>query len=195
MTTPPAPDTLPFDEARALRVFDELDRRFFDPVQGAWPEDSPYGTCTYVNALPIPELERQGHRCEMFGKSEEDFAGQPWITEYQNVTGHDWTVVDGRWLVDLWIKPYLGLERAVFDLQHEGDRDQVEHLYGDRSGWRTADPEHVRRRLVQPELFKEILAAIEPPRPAPDEERLAMHQLPCPATAPAKAAGAVPLMD
>ena len=166
-----------------MRVFDELDRRYYDAEQGMWAETHDYGICTYLNALPIGALESKGHRCAMFGKSEEAFAGQPWDTEYACATGHDWLVVDDRWLVDLWIKPYLGIDRAVFDLQHPEDQKMAHHIYGPRNEWELADAAGMRGRLLHPELFAEVLAVTTPQTTPGREERLTMHAVDCPPVA------------
>ena len=181
-----APAALPFDEPTAKRVFELLDQRFYNQEQGMWPDDHPYGTCTYVNALPVAALTKAGHRCEMFGKDEEAFAGQAWDTKYHCVTGHDWLVVDDRWLVDFWIKPYLEVDRALYDLKNPTDQAEVEHLYGDRKEWQAAVPAHVEQRQLHPELFAQVL--LELAGLGLGDEKLAMHALPCPdaATVPVK---------
>lgn len=171
---------LPFDEPTALRVFALLDKRYFDEAQGMWTDEHPYGTCTYVNALPIASLEKAGHKCAMFGKSEEAFAGQPWETEYEAMSGHDWLVVDERWIVDFWIQPYINVPRAVFDLQKPEDRKQVDHIYGPQREWEQAEVAHVNQRQFHPELFDEVLKELRP-APAFDAETVSMHRLPCPA--------------
>lgn len=54
--------------------------------------------------------------------------------------GHDFAVIDKRYLVDAWLKNvdgpagYIG-ERAVFDLDNEGDLALVLRLYGDPGTW------------------------------------------------------------
>lgn len=50
--------------------------------------------------------------------------------------GHDFLVVDGRWIVDLWSKFVACIsDRAVFDLDSESDAAEVKRLFGDREKW------------------------------------------------------------
>lgn len=53
--------------------------------------------------------------------------------------GHDFAVVDRRYIVDPWIVETEHLsDRAVFDLENPADRAEVRRLYGDRRSWRRA---------------------------------------------------------
>lgn len=48
--------------------------------------------------------------------------------------GHDFAVIEDRYVVDYWIKWVACLsERAVFDVM--ADADEVKRLYGDRLSW------------------------------------------------------------
>jgi len=52
------------------------------------------------------------------------------------VDGHDFAVVDGRYIVDPWIVETERLsDRAVFDLKNPVDQAEVRRLYGDRKSW------------------------------------------------------------
>lgn len=48
--------------------------------------------------------------------------------------GHDFAVVDGRFLVDLWAMDYYDTE-GVYDLTDARDQREVKRLYGDRQKW------------------------------------------------------------
>lgn len=48
--------------------------------------------------------------------------------------GHDFAVVDGRFLVDLWAMDYYDTE-GVYDLEDSRDQREVKRLYGDRQKW------------------------------------------------------------
>jgi hypothetical protein len=51
--------------------------------------------------------------------------------------GHDFALVDGRFLVDPWPRLVPGVfEQMVFDLEHEGDAALVADIYGPRNAWR-----------------------------------------------------------
>ena len=51
--------------------------------------------------------------------------------------GHDFAVVDERYVVDPWIVETEHLsDRSVFDLNDPSDRAAVRRIYGDRTKWR-----------------------------------------------------------
>lgn len=58
----------------------------------------------------------------------------------QHIFGHDFLVVDGRWLVDWWAVSYAGEHtHIVIDMQKQPDL--VRKYYGDPSTWTTLDAE------------------------------------------------------
>jgi hypothetical protein len=56
--------------------------------------------------------------------------------------GHDFALVGGQYIVDLWARDAAGVvSRAVFDLDHKRDSHTIWWLYGDRSKWRRNEEE------------------------------------------------------
>ena len=53
--------------------------------------------------------------------------------------GHDFVIVDGRWLVDWWAKDTYQ-ERDLYDLQDPVDQALVLRLYGDPEKWKPMSP-------------------------------------------------------
>lgn len=53
--------------------------------------------------------------------------------------GHDFAVVDGRFIVDHWLKHVVGSQRGVFDMQDPRDAQLIKHYYGDPSQWEKDD--------------------------------------------------------
>lgn len=51
--------------------------------------------------------------------------------------GHDFVVVDDRWLVDWWAKDSYQL-RDLYDLKDPADQEKVRRLYGDPGKWEKA---------------------------------------------------------
>lgn len=50
--------------------------------------------------------------------------------------GHDFCLIDKRYIVDLWISHYAGEEdKTVYDLQDRNDKDKIKELYGDPAKW------------------------------------------------------------
>lgn len=65
-------------------------------------------------------------------------------------TGHDFAIVDGRWIVDGWVKNAVPLsDRTIFDLENPNDADEIRRLYGDRDKWEEA-PRNWYPRLSPP---------------------------------------------
>lgn len=57
--------------------------------------------------------------------------------------GHDFAIVDGRYIVDPWVHDVANLsDQGVLDLEDGGDAPEIERLYGPRSSWKpVANPE------------------------------------------------------
>ena len=54
--------------------------------------------------------------------------------------GHDFAVVDGRFIVDPWIVETERLSRrSVFDLKDPADRMEIRRIYGAECSWRVVD--------------------------------------------------------
>jgi GH24 family phage-related lysozyme (muramidase) len=73
-----------------------------------------------------------GGQGEIYGWEEDNPAKRIVSSE----DGHDFAVIDGRYLVDPWAKNVeAGTTRAVFDLDSPVDRTEVLRLYGDPEAW------------------------------------------------------------
>jgi hypothetical protein len=56
--------------------------------------------------------------------------------------GHDFAVVDDRYIVDGWVKNVEAIsKKAVFDLHDPADAEETARLYGDRNLWTSMEPE------------------------------------------------------
>lgn len=90
-------------------------------------------TCTaYVWEL----MQLYPGRVEGFGFMGAD---NPRARSGQEVGGHDFAVIDGRFLIDIWIVVVASSDdlgtRMVFDLADEDDWPEIIRLYGDRFLW------------------------------------------------------------
>lgn len=61
--------------------------------------------------------------------------------------GHDFAVVDDRWLVDFWAKDTYQLP-DLYDLTDPKDRIEVRRQYGDASKWERMSPENIAYNRV-----------------------------------------------
>lgn len=104
-----------------------------DGDESVFPNGDSAVNCTACAERMI-ELAGNG---EIFGWSEDSN-----VTSIvaPNGEGHDFAFIDGRYLVDAWIKNVDGPpgyinERAVFDLENPDDVALVLRLYGDPGTW------------------------------------------------------------
>lgn len=85
--------------------------------------------------------------------------------------GHDFAILDGRYIVDGWVKfVETNLEaRGVYDIDDDGDLPEIVRLYGDPSTWEprdniVADPDGVvaERFCSRIEAFQANAASLGP---------------------------------
>jgi hypothetical protein len=60
-------------------------------------------------------------------------------TAIQGWDGHDFAVVDDRYIVDGWLKALYGADQTVFDLQDPSDAEAIAHFYGNPGEWVNVD--------------------------------------------------------
>jgi inorganic pyrophosphatase len=108
-----------------------------DDNSGSSFRDNPYSgvTCTGYACSILHKLGKG--RVKVFGFSETDNPKSR-IVEKDN-TGHDFAVVDGRYIVDPWLTEFSlasGTDQGVFDMQDPKDAAEVQKIYGDRANWK-----------------------------------------------------------
>lgn len=87
----------------------------------------------------------------------------------QDYGGHDFVLVDGRFIVDGWVREVAGMSRkVVFDLEDPTHAAEIKKLYGDRSKWETSgyDPKFEspknRETAMSSSRFQEIIDTFTP---------------------------------
>ena len=73
-----------------------------------------------------------GDRAKVYGFYGED---NPTSEIGKDAGGHDFAVVDGRYIVDPWLTDVWGGKKGVFDLENPDDQPEIKRLYGDRATW------------------------------------------------------------
>ncbi len=54
--------------------------------------------------------------------------------------GHDFAIIDDRFIVDVWISLFVGeYHRSVFDFEDPGNAAVIVELYGNRTTWTRLD--------------------------------------------------------
>lgn len=94
------------------------------------PDGSAFGNCTNV-ARFVQELLKQGR---VVGFQCED---NPVTSEVVgNCFGHDFLLVEERYVVDLWISLFVGdTEQMIFDLEDPEHSHAIQHYFGDPLRW------------------------------------------------------------
>lgn len=135
----------PAENVRYLRAADRLaslkrlyevprtipERRDANEECTVFPDGSAVAFCTNW-AKYVRRIEGAG-QCELFGFFSDEV---PESLIAQRCGGHDFAIVDGRYLVDGWLK-HVECESnvAVFDLDNPANADIVARLYGPREKW------------------------------------------------------------
>ena len=125
----------PFTPKSVRKFFDYVDRQFFNAEEGAWTSDRNYGTCTWFNQSPALLLENRGYVCQIFGVDDKTMEDTR-LRKRGCVGGHDWLLIDGRWIFDAWAAIYCGT-RPLIDLHDiNGKEYALRFLYPRQTQWR-----------------------------------------------------------
>lgn len=100
-----------------------------DPVTGR----DLYGMCSWTAAIFTWEFN--GQQIGYTHGREHGWPANDSAVIVAKDLGHDFCLIDGRWLVDFWAWRVFH-ERDLYDLQNPRDNTIVNALYGDRSAWR-----------------------------------------------------------
>jgi hypothetical protein len=97
------------------------------------PDDGSAVCCTDYAAYIFKQLPG---RVEIYGFANEDNPTSRVAREEIHLSGHDYAIVDGRYIVDPWPRLVpMAFEQMVFDLEDEADAALVADIYGPRSCW------------------------------------------------------------
>jgi hypothetical protein len=133
-------------EKAIRKTLDELDSivEAMWKRQEAWEADHPnryrplvcdgiglVGRCTDTSVWLAERLKGVVH-----GYHHED---NPTAVLGETEGGHDFLLIDDRWLVDWWAKDTYQ-ERDLYDLKKLEDQAEVERLYGDPKNWKAMGP-------------------------------------------------------
>lgn len=97
----------------------------------AWlPNDMYMGRCTHCARFVVKSLGEG----EVYGFSVDE---NPVASEdIKACFGHDFAVVQGRYIVDIWTTLYAGIEKqVVYDLRDKRDHAKITEIYGDPKLW------------------------------------------------------------
>ena len=84
--------------------------------------------------------------------------------------GHDFAIVEDRYIVDIWISLYTGdKSKVVYDCLDPRDRDLIIEIYGDPNCWKELHS-HKFDTPKKPLLLQECFRNINPQRNKKDKE-------------------------
>lgn len=129
------PDTV-LSVSEFEKMYAELGTNMPDCVS-LFPDGSSAVCCTdYAHQI----RKRLPGRVQIFGFSNEDNPTSRVAIEELHPGGHDFAVVDGRYLVDPWIRLILGEKGPiVFDMHDVDDSVEIARTYGPKSCWESMD--------------------------------------------------------
>lgn len=101
-----------------------------DGCAAEFPDGNCWAECTSW-AMYVRRMERQ--RAKLYGFDSDE---NPDSEIAQLCGGHDFAVVDGRFIVDGWVANVEGMSKqAIFDLRDPADVADIHELYGDTALW------------------------------------------------------------
>jgi hypothetical protein len=101
------------------------------------PDDEEMGRCTNCARYVVNRLG-QG---DIYGFMVEDMPVDYFYRPLSIAGGHDFAVINNRYIVDIWLSLYSGDEKqTVYDLQDPDDRALARRIYGDRKYWSWLNP-------------------------------------------------------
>jgi hypothetical protein len=100
------------------------------------PNGEQFFICTNSAKFVVDDL-KQG---DVYGFANED--NPVTHSEISSSDGHDFAVVRGRFIVDLWISHFTGCEtQVVYDLKDPKDAAKIKEIYGAPEKWSVMMPE------------------------------------------------------
>jgi hypothetical protein len=144
---PPAPTAPPTSASPVVDRKQQLEDLATDEAMGVkFPEDAPSHFPDGSDAVNCTNcahriIQLNGGQGDVYGWGEGTnptsvVAGPAHGARLDTGQGHDFAVLDNRYLVDAWGKNVEGsAPRAVFDLEDAADRAEVRRLFGDPSTW------------------------------------------------------------
>ncbi len=92
------------------------------------PDHGPAVICTHSAKLIANRFNGK-----VMGFSCEDNPGTS-LEEFGD--GHDFAVIDDRYIADFWIKYVEGIsQKTVFDMNDSADANEIKKIYGDSKNW------------------------------------------------------------
>lgn len=124
------------DEAFGIRLIDEETGKEITSGEGmsVFPDGSDAIKCTNYAEQIKQRLE--GYDVQIVGFSNEENPHCAVVQEEWHPGGHDFALLDNRWLIDPWARLVAGKrEQIVYDLREPEDAEAVARIYGHPLQW------------------------------------------------------------
>ena len=121
------------------------------------PTHHEMGNCTNCARYAVKRVGRG----RVFGFFSEDMPNYTY-DEVLNCGGHDFAVIDDRYIVDLWLSLYAGKEKqTVYDMKDPRDIPKIKKIYGDPAYWKDMS----KGELNPVTGYRTAIARVSPPAP------------------------------
>lgn len=124
---------------------ESLKQEFIDRDDAFWgitPDE--HSGSTFENGLglfctgfALTIQEKLGDRVKVWGFYSADNPGTVWD---RLADGHDFAVIDNRFIVDPFAVEFEAEGTGIYDLEDPEDRTEVLRIYGDQANWEVVDP-------------------------------------------------------
>jgi len=116
--------------------YGHLGREETPDAESIMPNDSSAVCCTNYAVHIRSVLGALGHEVAVVGFANQDNPTSLCAIEEFHPGGHDFAIVDQRYLVDPWVRLVAGVEdQIVYDLSLNEDAEKAAKIYGPRSCW------------------------------------------------------------
>lgn len=116
--------------------FGHLDHTAMPDTESLMPDGSSAVCCTNYAHYVRSTLGALGHQVQVVGFANEDNPTSRCAIDEFHPGGHDFAIVDSRYLVDPWVRLVAGVEDQIFyDLNNSDDAKKAHEIYGPRSLW------------------------------------------------------------
>ena len=113
-----------------------------DDFWGITPDDGdgakfPNGAGLYCTGFALTIQEKLGDRVKVWGFYADDNPGTVWD---RLADGHDFAVIDDRFIVDPFATEFEAEGTGIYDLEDAEDRSEILRIYGDQENWTIVEP-------------------------------------------------------
>ncbi len=112
-------------------------------IERSYMPNGGIANCTNYALFVKSKLKHEGHVVEIVGFTNSENPDCACATEEWHPGGHDFAIVDDRYLVDPWAKLVCGARsRVAYDMSDPADMNEVIKTYGNPFKWTVTSESH-----------------------------------------------------